>query len=117
SFRCGLGDQITERAASLSVGGGPVQSVLLSGIAAKRRRVNAGRFAVVRVLRVDVLSGDVGLTDPDHRKLVLANSARDDFLFAGRRIESPAVSVLHQRHGKWPRLMANHERLAVRSLI
>ena len=94
-----------------------LKAVLLTGTAAKRRGIDASWLAVVGVFRIDVLSRDVGPANPDDRDLVSADSARDDFLFPGRRIEAPRVSVLDERNGKGPGLVANHERLAARSLI
>src|SRR5439155_14011107 len=112
-----LRHEVAERTRLAATLGRPIQPVLSSGIAAKCHRVQARAFSIVFVLRVAPLGGDVGPADFNHRKLVAADPAREDFFLSRRGVESPRARVVHQRHWKRPSFFADDEDLAVGALV
>ena len=71
----------------------------------------------MRPLCVQLLRGDVGPADPDHRELVPPDPSGQHFFLSRRGIESPAVRVVRKGHWKGPFFIADDEHLARGSLI
>src|SRR4030095_2631982 len=116
-FCSGLGHQIAQRTQLLTFRRRPVQPVLLAWIALEFRGLHARRLAVVSLLRVASLRGDVGARGLDGRQLVAPDAPRQHFLLPCGRVEAPSARLLHQRYWERPVLVADNERLPIGPLI
>src|SRR5262249_24258303 len=94
AFLGGARDEIAERTPPRGARGGPVEAVLLPGLAPEGRRVHARRSAVVSMHRIDLLCYDVCPADEVRRQLVAADAPVEDFLPARARVEAPGAAVL-----------------------
>ena len=110
--RC-LCQQITKWTPLLASRGRPIQAVLLAGIALELCGVHAGGLAVVSLLRVALLRGDVGTGGCDRLQLVASDPPRQHFFLAGGGVESPSVCRFDERHRERPVLVADDERLLI----
>ena len=74
--------------------------------------MHACGLAVVSLLRVALLRGDVGAAGRDRLQLVASDPPRQHFFLAGGGVESPSVCLFDERHREGPVLVADDERLS-----
>src|SRR6185436_18427847 len=93
-----LGHQIAQRAARLAALDVPVRTHRAAGGTRYASRISPGGLPVVAGLRVGVLRLHVCEAGPNGRELVAPDPPIQDLLLAGRRIEDPSASRLHERN-------------------
>src|SRR5437763_747831 len=107
------GDRLAQRAGRLALRGRPVESVLLAG----RAQQSAGILRPAGLHRVELGVFELGVHDRQQRldraELVMADLARQHFLLAADKVETPLRAILDDGDWQAPALVADLDRRPV----
>ncbi len=106
-----LRGEIAERARRLSLGGRPIEAILLSRMAHDPLRIDAVAKACRIECGIFVLRLDVSERDLDRGKLVAADAPPQDFIEPRLRVELPLAGIVDERDREGPVVVADDQRL------